>query len=140
MTAATATPLTVLTERVTIVEASWDDARPLVAVETLPDLVGWELKAEGLCRADACVSLSDRAVIEEPGGVDLVAAAAALGRPVVVDVDAGLAVVGTPTNERHRALYDRTAPGFTLPDLDGTPRSLSDWSGRKRLLVVFASW
>ena len=140
MTAATGSTLTVLTERVTTVEATWDDARPLVAVETLPDLVGWELKAEGLCRADACVPLSDRAVVKRPGGVDLVAAAAALGRLVVVDVDAGLAVVSAPADERHRALYDRIAPDFTLPDLDGTPCSLSDWSGRKRLLVAFASW
>ena len=140
MTAATATPLTVLTERVTIVEASWDDARPLVAVETLFDLVGWELKAEGLCRANACVPLSDRAMVERPGGVDLVAAAAALGRPAVVDVNAGLAVIGIPADKRHQALCDRIAPDFTLPDLDGTPRSLSDWSGRKRLLVAFASW
>ena len=140
MTAATSSTLTVLTERVTTVEATWDDARPVVAVETLTDLVGWELKAEGLCRADACVPLSDRAVVERPDGVDLVAAAAALGRLVVVDVDAGLAVVSAPADERHRALYDRIAPDFTLPDLDGMSRSLSDWSGRKRLLVAFASW
>ncbi len=140
MTAATGSTLTVLTERVTTVEATWDDARPVVAVAALPDLVGWELKSEGLCRADACVPLSDRAMVERPGGVDLVAAAAALGRPAVVDVDAGLVAVAEPITERHRALYDRIAPDFTLPDLDGTPRSLSDWSGRKRLLVAFASW
>jgi len=48
--------------------------------------------------------------------------------------------VGEPTTERHQAVYDRIAPNFTLPDLDGMPCSLSDWSGRKRLLVVFASW
>ena len=140
MTTATGSTVTVLTERVNIVNAIWDDARPVVAVEALPDLVGWELKAEGLCRADVCVPLSDRAMIERPDGVDLVAAAATLGCPALVDVDAGLAVIGEPADERHRALYDRIAPDFTLPDLDGTPRSLSDWAGRKRLLVAFASW
>ena len=140
MTAATGSTLTVLTERVTTVEATWDDARPVVAVEALPDLVGWELKAEGLCRADACVPLSDRAIIEQPGGGDLLAAAAAWGRPAVVDVDAALVAVGEPTTERHQAVYDRIAPNFTLPDLDGMPCSRSAWSGRKRLLVVFASW
>ena len=140
MTAATGSALTVLTEQVTTVEATWDNARPVVALETLPDLVGWELKAEGLCRADTCVPLSDRAMVERPDGADLVAVAAVLGRPTVVDADGGLAVIGTPADERHRALYDRIAPDFTLPGLDGMPRSLSDWSGRKRLLVAFASW
>ena len=140
MTTSTGSTLTVLAEQVTTIEATWDDARPVVAVAALPDLVGWELKSEGLCRADACVLLSDRAMVERPGGVDLVAAAAAVGRPAVVDVDAALVAVGEPTTERHQAVYDRIAPNFTLPDLDGMPRSLSDWSGRKRLLVVFASW
>jgi len=140
MTTSTGSTLTVLAEQVTTIEATWDDARPVVAVAALPDLVGWELKSEGLCRADACVPLSDRAMVERPGGVDLLAAAAALGRPAVVDVDAALVAVGEPTTERHQAVYDRIAPNFTLPDLDGMPCSLSDWSGRKRLLVVFASW
>ena len=140
MTTSTGSTLTVLAEQVTTIEATWDDARPVVAVAALPDLVGWELKSEGLCRADACVLLSDRAMVERPGGVDLVAAAAAVGRPAVVDVDAALVAVGEPTTERHQAVYDRIAPNFTLPDLDGMPCSLSDWSGRKRLLVAFASW
>jgi hypothetical protein len=140
MTTATGSTVTVLTERVNIVNAIWDDARPVVAVEALPDLVGWELRPEGLCRSDACVPLLDREMVERPGGVDLVAAAAVLGRPAVVDADAGLTVIGAPADERHGALYDRIAPNFTLPDLDGAPCSLSDWSGRKRLLVAFASW
>ena len=140
MTTSTGSTLTVLAEQVTTIEATWDDARPVVAVAALPDLVGWELKSEGLCRADACVPLSDRAMVERHGGVDLVATAAALGRPAVVDVDAALVAVGEPTTERHQAVYDRIAPNFTLPDLDGMPCSLSDWSGRKRLLVAFASW
>ena len=32
------------------------------------------------------------------------------------------------------------APAFTLPDLDGKPHSLSDYRGKKVLLVAYASW
>jgi peroxiredoxin len=32
------------------------------------------------------------------------------------------------------------APDFTLPDLSGTPRRLSDLRGKKVLLVTWASW
>jgi len=32
------------------------------------------------------------------------------------------------------------APDFTLSDLSGTPRSLSDLRGKKVLLVTWATW
>jgi peroxiredoxin len=33
-----------------------------------------------------------------------------------------------------------TVPGITLPDLDGTPVSLSSHRGKKLLLFMWASW
>jgi peroxiredoxin len=32
------------------------------------------------------------------------------------------------------------APDFTLPDVSGTPHSLSDYRGKKVLLATWASW
>ena len=32
------------------------------------------------------------------------------------------------------------APDFTLPDLDGSPHSLSSYRGRKVFLATWASW
>ena len=29
---------------------------------------------------------------------------------------------------------------FVLTDLDGVPRTLAGWTGKKRLLVAFSSW
>ena len=64
----------------------------------------------------------------------------ALRQPTVVDVDAGIMAVALPAELRRRALADLAAPPFTLPDLDDTPHSLSEWEGRKKLLVTFSSW
>ena len=36
-----------------------------------------------------------------------------------------------------RVSLDAIAPDFTLPDLDGNPVSLSDFRGRKNVLLVF---
>jgi len=41
---------------------------------------------------------------------------------------------------RLEALRDLRAPEFTLPDLDGEDHALSEWQGKKKLLVTFASW
>ena len=32
------------------------------------------------------------------------------------------------------------APGFTLPSLDGSPVSLSDYRGRRLVVFIWASW
>lgn len=140
MTATTELTLTVLTDEAFTGDVTWDGEHPVVKTNDLPTFIGWELKAEGLCRADRCVPVPDRSTIEHAAGVDLVAVTDALGLPTAVDVRAGLVAVGIPAAERQRVLVDRLATEFTLPDLNGTPRSLSDWSGRKRLLVAFASW
>jgi len=36
-----------------------------------------------------------------------------------------------------RISLNATAPGFTLPDLNGNPVSLSDFRSRKNVLLVF---
>ena len=66
--------------------------------------------------------------------------AAALGRPVVVDVDAGMMAVALPAEVRRQALEDLDAPAFELPDLRRNPPRLDEWHGQKKLLVTFASW
>ena len=140
MTATTVPTLTVLTDEVVTGDVTWDGDHPVVKTDDLRSFIGWELKSEGLCRADTCVPVPDRSTMEHAAGVDLVAVANALGLPTALDARAGLVAVGIPAAERQRALVDRLASEFTLPDLNGTPRSLSDWSGNKRLLVAFASW
>ena len=137
---ASADSTTILTEDVTTLDTAWDGERPIIDSSRLAEIVGWELKPEGLCRDVACVLVPDRSVLEHRDGIDLAAVAVALGRPVLVDADARMVAVGAPAVDRQRALLDRQAPDAAILDLQGAQRSLSEWSGRRRLLVVFASW
>jgi peroxiredoxin len=49
-------------------------------------------------------------------------------------------VLGTGAGDRNAALAGLVAPDFTLPDLSGTLRTLSDLRGQKVLLVTWATW
>ena len=140
MTGLARRPLTVIAEQASTVEAVWDNERPIVSPGVLGELLGWEWRAEGLCRETVCVPVADRSQVENGEGIDILAVAKILARPAVIDADAGLLVVGQPAGARFAALHERRAPDFPLPDLTGSPHSLSDWAGRKRLLVAFASW
>ena len=79
-------------------------------------------------------------VVAEPEGAALAKRAEASGRPVAVDLDERAAYLGASAAERAKALASLEAPDFTLPDLDGQRHSLSQYRGRKVLLVAYASW
>lgn len=108
--------------------------------QALERALGWTLKPEGLCRANVCVPLRARASVETPEGVDLGGVAAALGRPLAMDVEARAAYLGVGAHERAQHLGSLEAPDFSLPDLEGRPHSLREQRGKKVLLVAYASW
>jgi hypothetical protein len=116
------------------------ESGPFVEARTLPGLIGWELKPEGLCRDERCVIVTDRDALEPAGQVDMRVVASLLDRPVAVDDEAGITAIGAERAGRRAALKDLRAPDFTLPDLDGTFHSLADHRSKKRLLVAFSSW
>jgi len=136
------TQITIITEEVRAVEATPDPARGtfLIDVDRLPGALGWELKPSGLCQEATCVPVADVGSLRVGEQLDLVAVAGALGRPAVVDMDAGLLAVALPAELRRQALEELRSPGFELPDLDGKPHRLDEWLGRKKLLVTFSSW
>jgi hypothetical protein len=133
--------VTIISDEARTVPATVQGDRILLEPSQLPDALGWELKPEGLCRGDVCVPVRDPSALRAgPDGLDLAAVAAALGRPVVVDAAGGMAAVALPAEQRRQALESLQAPPFSLSDLDGVTRSLSEWRGDKKLLVAFASW
>ena len=112
----------------------------LLRADALNAAIGWQLKPEGLCRDDLCVPVALDVAIERDGFVDLVAVAALLQRPIVVDADAQVIAIGVRRPERRDALVGKQLPSFELPDVDGSMHSSADWRGRKTLLAAFASW
>jgi hypothetical protein len=101
-------------------------------------ITGWSLKPEGMCRAELCVPLPASAV--GANEVDVQAFWQKLGGPVVVSEARDVWALGAPAGERNAALEGLQAPEFTLPDVDGTPRSLSELGGKKVFLATWASW
>ena len=132
--------VTVIAEATNTVEAEIAGDRVLVDPEHVRAALGWTLKPEGLCRDDVCVPVRDRAALFDGDRLDLAAVASTLGRPSVVDADAGIAAVALGGEGRRDALQILVAPDFELADLDGTLHRLSEWRGQKRLLHAFSSW
>jgi len=106
----------------------------------LEEVLGWELKPEGLCRAGTCVPVRDRGALVHEDGIDLGALARLLDRPLAVAADEGVAVLGASAADRAHRLGSMEAPDFTLPDLEGRLHSLRDQRGKKTLLIAWASW
>jgi hypothetical protein len=103
--------------------------------------LGWERKAEGLCRDNVCIPARQLGGVEDDDGlIELSALAALLGRPLAIDFDARAAFIGTAAPERASRLAAFDAPDFTLPDLDGRQHSLGQHLGKKVFLATWASW
>ncbi len=128
-----------------------DAGRPVEAVANVVDgdvvigpeslrALGWELHDGLLCREALCLPVPEGTRLERDGGIDLVALAALLDRPIALDLEERVAYLGVPAAERRRAMASLEAPDFTLPDLDGRLHSLSEHRGKKILLVAYASW
>lgn len=101
-------------------------------------VTGWELKPEGMCRDERCVPLPAAAVRDRD--VDLEAFWRKLGGPLIASDGGEVWAMGAPAEERNAALEGLEAPDFTLPDLDGTPHTLSQLRGKKVFLATWASW
>ncbi len=101
-------------------------------------ITGWTLKPQGMCRAELCVPLPASAT--NGTEVDVEAFWKKLGAPVIASEARDVWALGAPADERNAALEGLQAPDFTLPDIDGTPRSLSQLRGKKVFLATWASW
>ena len=59
-----------------------------LAPDALRDALGLELKPEGLCKGSACFPVRDRTALLSDDGIDLVACAEVVARPLAIDVEA----------------------------------------------------
>jgi hypothetical protein len=114
-----------------------DDRLDGVRAEDFAAATGWEPKPEGLCRGEVCVPAPG--AVRGDGTVDVLAAAARLGMPVVRDDEHALTAVG-PGSTTGRTLSSAVAADPELIDRAGRPFRLSSQRGRKVLLVAWASY
>jgi hypothetical protein len=63
-----------------------------------------------------------------------------MNNPVVHDAMGEVWVLGSGATDRSTSLQSLEAPDFTLPDLAGVDRTLSEHRGKKVLLATWASW
>ncbi len=133
-----------------------------ISGDCVRDVLGWELTPQGLClasergslperrslpergllpeRGAVCIPVADPAALADDRGIDLAALADVLGLPLALDTGARAAALGTSHLDRAARLDTLEAPDFTLPDVAGAMHSLSDYRGKKVLLIAYASW
>ena len=126
--------------RVSDVDGDTTTTTVLLSPSALEAATGWDLRPEGLCRGDVCVPRRDGDDLLVDDKIDVTAFAALMRRPLAYDADAGIVVLADAPDEHAAAFDARVAPAWTLPDLDGNLMSSSDFVGRKKLLVAWASW
>jgi len=117
-------------------EALWLSAREAEAA------TGWVARPEGLCKAETCVPLPPGREEEFVRGtrVNVAALWGHLRQPIVHSDRGHVWVLASSAHDRAAALRSLEAPNFTLPDASGRQHSLTDYRGKKVLLVTWASW
>ena len=130
----------VISDGATTVPGRADGDRLLVGASHLEEATGWHLEPQGLCRGAVCVPVRDPSGLVDGDEIDIAELAARVGASAAVDASEGIAVLMASATERAESLRGLRAPDFTLPDIDGHPVRLDDFSGQKRLLLAFASW
>jgi hypothetical protein len=112
----------------------------------LPRVNGFELKPEGACIDDICVPVrqdTDSDIFIRRGArswFNLVALADRLGQAYAADHETGVWSFGAVPAQRSSLIRDGRAPDFTLPGVDGREYRLSDFKGKKIMLLSWASW
>lgn len=104
----------------------------------LPRINGFEIKPQGACRADICIPI--------PRGMmrgdtfNLTAFAQRVGQKFIGDPAARVWSFGEIPVMQGQYLDSRIAPDVEVPDRKGKPVRLSQFRGKKVLLVTWASW
>ena len=102
----------------------------------LPHINQFEVKPQGACRADICIPLGKE--LKDGEWFNLTGFARRV-RQVYVS-DSGVWSFSEIPVVRGDFYQSRTAPDFAVPDRKGRVVHLSDFRGKKVLVVTWASW
>jgi hypothetical protein len=104
----------------------------------LPRINEFELKPEGMCRADLCIPVTRD--LSNGDYFNLTAFAGKVSQSFVTDTPARAWSFGEMPVLRGAFVESRVAPDFSVPDRKGKNVTLSDFRGKKVLVVTWASW
>jgi hypothetical protein len=102
----------------------------------LPRVNEFEVKPQGACRADICIPLSKD--LKKAEWFNLSGFARKVGQAAVAD--SNVWSYGEVPLLRGTYFNSRIAPDFAVPDRKGHIVHLSDFRGKKVLVVTWASW
>jgi hypothetical protein len=128
-----------------ISSARQDTSQLWISTVDLRRATRFELKPQGVCRDELCFPLPksrQQEFLHKDGGqswFNMTAFAQLVHQPVAHDAALSTWYFGLRSDQR-QVLNSLQAPDFTLPDLHGKPHRLSDFRGKKILLVTWASW
>ena len=112
----------------------------------LPRVNGFELKPEGACIDAFCIPVSEDGAdpmlrtLHGAPWFSVTALARRLEQSVVSSPEERVFSLGPLTFDRQAYLASAVAPDFELPDRSGNTVRLSDFKGKKVLLLTWASW
>ena len=128
-----------------VASAGTDGGQLWITTEDLTRATRFELKPQGVCRDQLCFPVpkarASEFVRKSPRATlfNLLAFAQLVNQPVAYDEALSTWYFGLRSDQR-QGLASLRAPDFTLPDMAGKMHSLSDFRGKKVLLVTWASW
>jgi hypothetical protein len=102
----------------------------------LPRINEFQVKPQGACRADICIPISKQ--LKNGEWFNLTGFAHKIGETVVAD--SGVWSFGEIPEVRGNFYSSRIAPDFSVPDRTGRVVHLSDFRGKKVLVITWASW
>ena len=125
--------------------ANEEPAQLWVTTADLTRATHFEVKPQGVCRAELCFPLPKarkQEFLRKSSGKEwfnLLAFADLVHQSVAHDEALATWYFGLRSDQR-QTLASLEAPDFTLPDMDGKLHSLRDFHGKKVFLVTWASW
>lgn len=117
-----------------------------VTLNDLKRATRFEIKPKGVCRDELCFPLPKArtsAFINKQGKTtlfNLSEFARLIKQPVASDAEHSTWLFGPRADEQNGFVSSLMAPDFKLPDVNGKLHALSDFRGKKVLLVTWASW
>lgn len=134
-------------DKVVEIENTLPDPNDLwVTPDDLTRINGFVLKPEGACLAELCIPVrqdEDNALVVTREGqkwFNVTALAGKLQQAYVSDNDSGVWSFGEIPISRKPFLESAIAPDFALKDRNGKTVRLSDYRGKKVLIITWASW